>query len=123
MLSLAAIFCIPAGSSNKSNKDTSSADSNNKEVKLTVSSAGLVTVENCKSDYTVKLVNGSYARGLSGEVNTRCRADLVWWVDKPYVGEPYVEMDRTLSSKDKGRIYILGDKETCELVACGKKIT
>ena len=93
------------------------------EVKATVSSAGLITIENCKPNDTVRLVNVSYPRGLSDNVNTSCQADLLLWVDKPEVGEPYIipTKGKTISAEDKGKIYILGDKETCELVACGKK--
>ena len=116
--------CKPAGSakSDKSNKSTE------KEVKISVSSAGLITVENCKPDDTVKLINAPFPRGAArdGLIKSSCEADLVLWVDKPDAGKPYVTLfsgdkDKTISVKNKGQIYILGDKETCDLRACGKK--
>ena len=122
-------FCKPSGStrSNKSNKSAQNV-STQKEVKVSVSSAGLVTVENCKSNDTVRLVNAPFPRGAArdGLIKSSCEADLVLWVDKPKAGDPYVtlfssEEKKTINVKNEGKIYILGDKETCDLIACGKK--
>ena len=131
-VSLSALtFCKPAGST-KSNK--SAEHGSRKEVKISVSSAGLITVENCETSYTVKLVNTALADHPNFK-GVQCKIDLVSWVDKPDKGDPYVILssNQTLNSKVKGSFYAVSTHigqykavdsgiNVCNLTACGKEI-
>ena len=127
-------FCKPSGSTKSSKPDNSNGGGSQKEVKLTVSSAGLITVENCNSDYIVKLDDSPVAKHPNFR-GVACKADLALWVDKPKRNEPYVILsdNRTLSGKLKGKFYVvyaqLAKLDTlgawipsCSLTACGKEV-